>query len=446
MPRIPKWLSGGLGATVLAASALTGVMGASGPALAKGAPATVSVWSWRSQDAGMWQSVQNALRKAGVNVTIQFRSITATSYDSVLQTAMDGGKGPDLFYGRAGEGTFQYGASHLITPVNGLVSFKNFVPSSLSAVQYGGKDWGVPIDDETMEVFYNKSIFAKYHLKPPTTWKQFLGISKTLKSHNVIPIFTMPIQTWLLALNIEQIAASTLGDSGAKALVAGKFNFASPQYVKILTALTSLTPYFEPNFMAVGSAGNEEEVALGTGRAAMIMAGIYDVPTIVKYGGKLSNVGAFLMPSAKPGNKPMVDWYPDADLAMNSHITNPAVRAASLAIMRYATTPAFGQDFTGIAGEISPIKGVKIPAKYPMSVQAYKWYQTVAINPLIGIRSAMDTPPPTPLTSNSKTVNTDEGIFTAETNEIQALLSGKVTPAQAARAIQKAVAWYFKRK
>ena len=39
-------------------------------------------------------------------------------------------------------------------------------------------------------MFYNKAVFAKYHLSAPTTYSQFLAVCKTLKSHGVQPLFT----------------------------------------------------------------------------------------------------------------------------------------------------------------------------------------------------------------------------------------------------------------
>jgi len=432
-----RWWAAAAGATALAAASVLGTV-----AVQAAAPVTVTIWSWRSQDAGMWQQVQKQLRAQGDNITIQYRPVNSTSYDSVLQTAMDGGKGPDIFYGRAGTGTFDYAAAGMIAPMNGKVSFKSFVPSSLAAVAWNGKDWGVPLDEETMQVFYNKQIFAQYHLSPPQTWAQWMHICQVLQAHHVTPIYTEPIQTWMLALNLEQISSTTFGDAGAAKLVAKKLNFESKPYIQALTDLKSLTKYFEPNFMAVGSNGNEQEVAMGTGRGAMVMDGIYDIGTMIQYGMKMSNLGQFPMPMPNASAKPVLDWYPDGDLAMNAKISNPAVRAAAMDIMKFATTAKFGTDFTGVAGEISPIKGVTIPSKYPLSIQAYQWYQKEAVNPLVGIRSPMDSPPPVPVTS--KKVSTDLGIFTAETDEVQPLLSGKATVQQVAAAIQKDTAWYFK--
>jgi multiple sugar transport system substrate-binding protein/raffinose/stachyose/melibiose transport system substrate-binding protein len=412
-----------------------------GAALA--APSTLTVWTWRAQDAPLWKQVQAKLNQEGYQVHIDFRSINPTSYDSVLATAMDSGKGPDIFYGRAGEGTFNYAASKLIVPVNGLVSFKNFVPSSLAAVHYQGKNWGVPLDEEAMVIFYNKQIFKTYHLSPPKTWNDFLTILKTLKSHGVTPISIMPIQTWLVALTIDEISATMLGNQGAKSLVARKMTYNSKPYIDVLKKLVSLEPYFEPNYMAVGSAGNEQEIAIATGQAAMVFDGIYDLGTMEQFGAKQSNLGIFAVPPMRAGQPSRVDWYPDATLVENAKIANPAARAAANAALKFATTKQFGSDFAGIAGEISPIKGVTIPAKYVIAREAYALYQKEPLNPLIGIRSPMDTPPPTGVNSSSQKVNTDVGIFTAETNEVQPLLSGKITPAQAAAAIQKAVSWYF---
>jgi multiple sugar transport system substrate-binding protein/raffinose/stachyose/melibiose transport system substrate-binding protein len=90
-------------AGVAVAASLTGCSSSGGGSSSN---ATVTVWSWRSQDKPLWDTVAK-----DTGVKINFRSVTATSYDSVLQTAMNGGSGPDIFYDRAGSGTMTYGAA-----------------------------------------------------------------------------------------------------------------------------------------------------------------------------------------------------------------------------------------------------------------------------------------------------------------------------------------------
>ena len=120
--------------------------------------------------------------------------------------------------------------------------------------------------------------------------------------------------------------------------------------------------------------------------------------------------------------------------------------AAALKVVQFTATPTFGQLFSDIAGEISPIQGVEVPSKYPLSVQAYKQFQTDRIDPVFGIRSPMDTPPATPITSKSKVSGATDGIFTAVQAIADPLITDKLTPAKAAKKIQQDVSWYFKGK
>ncbi|WP_082343970.1 ABC transporter substrate-binding protein [Sulfobacillus thermosulfidooxidans] len=434
---------------VIVASSLGLISGLAGcgSSFAQG-PTTVTIWSWRSQDAGMWKKVQNALNKEGANIRIEFRAISPTSYDSVLQTAMDGGQGPDIFYGRAGIGTMDYAAAGMIRPLNRIVNFSEINPATLGAVTYRGQYYGVPLDVETMGIFYNKAMFKRYGLAVPHTWSQLIHICTVLKSHGITPIYSMGLQGWMLALDFDEIGATMMGNHFTRELVNRQATFQSAPYVNALSHYQALSKYMEPNFQAVGSADNEQQVALATGKAGMIFDGIFDVPTILQYNPHLQ-LGMFLVPPVNSHQHRRIDWYEDADLAMNSHITSSSVVKASKMILTYAATRAFGQDFSDIAGEISAVKGVQIPQKYPLSVEAYHWFQSRPINPIFDIRSAMDTPPVNAASVTSKTSKNptlDKGIFTAESTYMLPLLEHKLTPKQAAKKIQRMVSWYFDQK
>jgi len=422
--------------SVLAASSLAACGGSSTP--------TVTVWSWRSQDAPLWQKVQDALNKQGVKVRIQFRSVNATSYDSVLQTAMDGGKGPDIMYTRAGEGTQSYAAANMLEPLDNLVDFSKISPATLESARYAGKTYAVPFAIQTMVVYYNKDLFAKYGLAEPKTWNDFIHICDVLKAQGVTPLATMGIQGWMLALNFDEIGASLMGNQFAQMLVDRKATYTSAPYVDALAHYQQLSQYFEPNFAAVGSAGNEQETMFALGKAAMVMDGIWDWPTILQFNKNLK-MGEFLVPPAQANQSPKVDWYVDGGIGMNANISNSAEKTAAQAVMKFTATPQFGQDFSAIAGEISPIEGVQIPSQYALSIQASQWFQTIPITPIFDIRSPMDTPPPVPINKQKpNAVNTNQGVFTLETNDMLPLLTHKATPQQTAAAIQKGVAWYFK--
>lgn len=429
-------------ATILLA-ALGGVAGcsSSGSGSSSSGP-TVTVWSWRSQDAPMWTKVQDDLNKQGVKVHIDFRGINATSYDSVLQTAMNGGKGPDIFYSRAGEGTETYAAANLIKPLNGIADTSKIDPSAVATAQYKGKTYGVPFAIQTMSVFYNKDVLSQHHITVPTTWSGFLNDLKTLKSANVTPMYVMGVQPWMLSLQIDAVGASTMTDSFTKALTEKKAKYSDAPFAKTLAAFQQLSPYLEDNWQGTGSADNEQETALALGKCGFVIDGIFDTPEMKKVNPNVQ-LGQFLVPSPT-GIAPKIDWYVDGEIAMNAKIGNSDEEKAAEKIMAFTATPTFGTAFSDIAGEISPIKGVKVPAKYPLSVQAEKWYLQSPISPIFGIRSPMDTPPPNPASlKNSKSPTSTAGIFTAEQNIAVPLLSGKLTPSAAAQKVQQAEAWYF---
>jgi multiple sugar transport system substrate-binding protein/raffinose/stachyose/melibiose transport system substrate-binding protein len=408
MPRV-RWQKPAA-ATAAALAVVTGLAACGGPsgggnsgtASVSGAP-TVSVWSWRSQDAKLWKTVQADLAEQGTKVNIEFRAINPTSYDQVLQTAMNGGKGPDVFYDRAGYGTQNYAAAGMVKPLNGIV---------------------------------------KNHISVPTTWTGFLGAMRALKQHGVTPMYVMGVQPWMLALQIDAVGASTMPGSFTKALTDKSANFTGNPYVKTLTAFQQLSPYLESNWQATGSADNEQETALALGKCGFIIDGIFDLPQIHQVNPSVQ-LGQFLVPSPD-GQQAKIDWYPDGDISLNSHISNKAEASAAAKVVAFTSSKAFGQAFSGVAGEISPITGTSIPSKYPLAIQAAQWFRTKPITPIFGIRSPMDSPPPNPTAlKQNKSPDVTAGIFTSEQNVAVPLLEGKLTPAKAAAQVQKAEAWYF---
>jgi len=77
----------------------------------------------------------------------------------------------------------------VFAPLNGQPFLKDYKSGALAAETYQGKTYGVVSGEYQEGVFYNKKIFAQYHLSPPATYTQFLAVLKTLKSHGVTPMW-----------------------------------------------------------------------------------------------------------------------------------------------------------------------------------------------------------------------------------------------------------------
>jgi len=422
-------------AAVAVAATLTGC--GSSSSSANGATPTITVWSWRSQDAAMWQTVAQ-----DTGVKINFRAVTPTTYDSVLQTAMNGGSGPDIFYDRAGTGTMKYAAAGLAEPLDSVVDFSGMNKTSLAAAQYQGKTYGVPFAIQTMELFYNKDLLQKNGVAVPTTWNDLISAMHTLQSKGVTPMSVMGTQGWLLALQLESIEASSASNQWNQDLVDKKASLTDQPYVDSEKAFQQLAPYFESNWQGVGAAGNEQETDFALGKSAFIIDGIFDTAQIDQVNPSL-NYGQELVPSPD-GQTPKIEWYVDGNISMNAKIKDAAEQAAAKKVIQFTATKQFGDAFSNIAGEISPISGVTIPSKYALSTQAYNWFQTVPASPVVGIRSTLDSPPVGPDSLNAKqAVNTDQGIFTAQQPDIVNLLLGKISAEDEAAKVQNDLKWYF---
>ena len=429
-------------AAAIGAAVLAGCSGGSAVGFHFAGAPTVTIWSWRAQDKALWTTAQADLAARGTKVNLDFRAINPTSYDAIVQTAMNGGKGPDIFYDRAGEGTATYAAAGLIRPLDGVVDTSDISPAALAAAQYRGRTYGVPFAIQTMAVFYNKTVLSSNGIQPPTTWTGFLGAMSKLKAEGITPMYVMGVQPWMLGLQIDAIGASTMTDSFTRQLVDRKADYTAAPYLRTLTAFQQLAPYLEPDWQATGSDGDEQETALALGRCGFVIDGVFDT---AEFTGVNPNVqlGQILVPSPD-GGPARLDWYVDGDISMNANIGDVAEAAAAQKVIAFTSTPAFGDAFSATAGEISPIQGTTVPAKYPLAVQDEQWYRSDAIAPVFGIRSPMDTPPPNvaALKAN-KSLSAEQGVWTDEQNLAADLLAGKLTPAQMASRVQGELGWYY---
>lgn len=424
-------------ATAVAALGFTTTVSSTAAAVASTSP-PITVTYWTYGGFPMVKQVESALdRETGEHIVIDVRSVISTSYDSVLTTAMDAGTGPDVFKDRAGTLMQEFAAAKLISPLNGKVSLSHFGTAPIDSVTYDARVWGVPQVTEEMVAFYNKAIFSKLHLSVPSTWGQFITDLATIKAAGITPVYMMGTQAWLVALDFDEVAATIIGNANAAEIVAGKANFTSPPFVKALTDFQQMGKYLEPDWQAIGAAGDEQEVQFGEGHAAVIFDGLFDLQTIQsaeKDAKPKFKIGEFLVPGQTPTQQPMLYWYPNGSYALNSKITDPQVRKASIALLKYMSTPSYGKLLDDYEDETDAMSGVSIPKTESLLGQAYTWFEQRPADPIIGVYSKLDLPP-----VNSK----DIGIFQAEQNVIVPFLQGKMTPKAAASSIQKATAWYF---
>jgi multiple sugar transport system substrate-binding protein len=158
--------------TASASSAAAGT-GAAAVAAALQQPTTLTVWAWAPQTADIVKTFEKQYPKVTVNLV---NAGTGSAEYAKLENAIKAGSGaPDVAqieYYALPQFALQGALADL--SADGLSSAQGqFSTAVWDSVNIGGKLVGLPQDTGPMALFYNKTIFDKYHLTVPATWAQY---------------------------------------------------------------------------------------------------------------------------------------------------------------------------------------------------------------------------------------------------------------------------------
>ncbi|TMR99077.1 ABC transporter substrate-binding protein [Nonomuraea basaltis] len=131
----------------------------------------------------------------------------------------------------------------------------------------GGKQYCVPMNVAYWGMFYNKKIFDKFGLKPPTTWDELVQTAETLKKNGVKAFYHTSVLfsfVWF-----EQLMAGTDPDLYDR-LATGKAKYTDPGVVQVMERWKQLID--AGYFINPGDKTDPGDV-LKNGKAAMVSFG-----------------------------------------------------------------------------------------------------------------------------------------------------------------------------
>jgi multiple sugar transport system substrate-binding protein len=145
-------------------------------------PTTLTFWTWAGQDKLVAQAFEKKYPKIKINIVDEGTS--AAEYTK-LENAIKAGSGiPDLAqieYFALPQFALQGDLADLTKDgINAASAQSQFSTAVWNSVYVSGHLYGLPQDTGPMALFYNKTIFDKYHLAVPTTWAQFAAEAATL--------------------------------------------------------------------------------------------------------------------------------------------------------------------------------------------------------------------------------------------------------------------------
>lgn len=329
--------------------------GGSGGSDGKGV--TLSVWSWRTEDVAAYDAIFDVYEKAHPGVKVDFKAFKNTEYNQILTTGLAGSNGPDVVQVRSYGQLQPTIASGSLVPLDSTVDLSSWDANVVKSAEgkEDGKLYAVPLAQQTLQMFYNKDLFAKQGLTPPTTWAQFVEVNARLKEQGITPMAVGAKDSWTLPIVHQVLAAPRFGGAAfEKAVLSGQKTFTDPDWVASVDELKALKPYLPDS--AVGVAYTDAQILFTSGKAAMFPGGSFELGFFQKQNPALK-MGVFQVPApnGSPTTAPTTTGYADGAFGVS---TRSDAQQASKDLVAWMATKEFGQLVADKVKQLSAVPGV----------------------------------------------------------------------------------------
>ena len=354
---------------------------------------------------------------------MKFEAFSTETYATTLSTALAAGRGGDVLHTRAYGGLEQFAKAGYLLPLDtaSVPELANLPADALASetLRSDGKVYSLSFASQTLGVFVNNDVFAKAGLKPATNWDEFIALCQALKAKGITPIANGMATAWMDEVFASIFINPLLGPDFVSEVLAGKTTFSDPRYVAALGKLLDLRDFMPSGYMGVDYATGQQLFL--SGRAAMFIGGSFEIANFRKQNPKI-NMSFIAPPAAKAGGTGYVSKFFDGGFAVNAKSAN---QKDALRLVRWMGTKQFGDKFSAMLGNISPIKGVT--TSDPMLSEVAKLNET-AMPYMMAVYFRYETPTGSELLQSG----------------MQKMMAGSMTPQQVGDSLTQGIARYYK--
>jgi raffinose/stachyose/melibiose transport system substrate-binding protein len=405
-------------AAVMALSAFSGIAYAD---------TTLTIESWRNDDADLWTNkIIPAFEKEHPDIKVVFNPTAPTEYNAALNSRLAGGSAGDLITCRPFDASLDLFNKGYLTSVNDLPGMENF--SDVAKIAWttddGKTTFCVPMASVIHGFIYNKKIFDELKLTPPKTVDEFHALLDKIKADGkYTPIDIGTADQWESAtMGFQNIGPNYWqGEDGRKALIAGTAKFTDKAYVDTWAELAAWAPYMGDGYQAQKYPDSQNLFTLG--RAAIYPAGSWDITTFEKQSD--FQFGAFPPPVVKAGDPCYISDHVDIGMGINAKSKN---LDAAKTFMSWVASPAFATIYANALPGFFPLSSAKVDIKDPVAQEFVSWRGQCKST----IRNSYQI-----LSRGTPNLENDLWNVTAQ------VMNGAMKPADAAAQIQKGLdSWY----
>ncbi|MCF6471483.1 extracellular solute-binding protein [Nonomuraea sp. MG754425] len=315
---------------------------------------TLSVWGWGPE--ANYDKMFAEYEKLNPGIDVDARSFTtSTEYDTILSTGLAGDSGPDLAWLRAGPQLQPLVEAGRLLPLDaedvpGLADFDAGVLRAATGDK-DGKVYGVPFAVQTLQVVYNKKIFAAHGLTPPKTYDEMIAAAGKLKAGGVVPFAFGGKDDWMLPIVASIFGTAQWGgDEFIAAVKAKEKKFADPRFVAGIDQLNKLKPYFPEN--VAGVSYTDAQILFSSGKAAMFPGGLWELNFFTE-NAKDIELGVFTPPA--PEGQGLMPGFTDGSYGVNVKTRH---KAEALKFAAWLASKDYGRLYTDTVRTFSAVPGV----------------------------------------------------------------------------------------
>jgi ABC-type glycerol-3-phosphate transport system substrate-binding protein len=293
---------------------------------------------------------------------------------TVLRSKLAGGGAPDVALIAQPGAIAALARSGGLKPLSADVTAgidANYAPGWKSLGTLDGQVYSIMFKAANKSTFwYNTAQFQQAGVTPPKTWDQFLKAAQTLSDAGLPPVSVGGADGWTLTDWFENVYLSQAGPAMYDKLAHHRIPWTDPS---VEQALTTLGQLFGQDKLLAGGRGVALQVDFNTSvtqtfaappKAAMVYEGDFAASVITgTTSAKLGTDATFFPFPAAGSTTDFVVGGGDAATATNS-------KPATMAFIKFLTTPEAAEAWAGAGGFLSPNKNVPATAYPDATTQA----------------------------------------------------------------------------
>ncbi|MCY9160780.1 extracellular solute-binding protein [Bacillus atrophaeus] len=365
-----------------------------------------------------FEEVVKEFEKEHPDIHIQTEAVLNDSYKDKIKVMLGTSSPPDVFFSWSDEFAAKFIRGNKALDLSSY--YKNdtewssqLVGTQIKPFTYDEKEYGIPWQMDAKSFFYNKDIFEKLNLKPPSTWEELIEVSKKLKANGYTPISFGTKAPWTISHYIGTLNQRMVDEKTRERDYDAKTGeFTDEGYVKALEKLKELMPYFNEHVNSIDHEYARQQFK--SGKSAMMYAETAEIKLVEPV-----NLGLFSFPdiTGQKGSSNALTGAPEGFM-ISSKTKHPK---EAMEFLQFLTSKKMGEKLVKDVGKYSAVQGTATEENSTAT-------QREAVQQIIDADSMV----------SWFDMDVDVEIADVYLSSVQQMLGGDMTPAEVMKSVQKA--------